>query len=953
MDSYQEFLLTVRRDINCLTDADRALRRGAVVKLEKSLLSSSKASPDFIKRVFLEELHKPLFRMFGDQVEKCRELSISMTLRFVDLLPMSELENILPLLLAALLGRLRSLPFPEQSEELRLEALRLLSHLFDVCKELLNPFASDILDALSKALTDTCPDAKKECCGITKKVNKHFDAERVSRAGGPLVGSLLANLKHQQWKVRRATLDSLGALLSEEAPLMDHMEDVLPHLGPLVCDRTPGVRQTLAEVLERWLLKGLTFKAPLVTNFNDVDEPEGFDKFESRLLLLLLSVAADEDAEQVGASALAGLERVAALKHEVRLKRAEKERNRMEARKKAKEDREDKASGYPEASTENGAAEALPETCRDPQVAPEFDYKTVQALLPLPFTAARIPSVLTTTYVQLHLPKLLPQVLSNLTQWTSDIRESAGRMLRIILVVVNRQVAPFVDQVLVHLYKASSDDEAVVAKAALQCAEMIGAFLDADLVLALVAKHLGLRIEGGTSEKPGAGFNELWPEQRTGRAVTRTVQESTAAAKNFVALTVENRRQVFAVLARVLLPTSEPAVSSTSPALQHGEVKSVIRFLEEGSLSDELLPWILIATQSLLHAGKEGCKQEWPRVFDLLLRMRAGQECKPETVDDNMDFLANLLGRSRKELYEDHLRTRLSDLLLSAEFELWAESSPKRHVLETLLRNAGSAVAEHVGSLIPVLARQSSPEDASASARVDLLGLVHYLLSDEDEALTKALSEHSASLLSGVLIPNCTWRAGQSNNKIRKGGMVCIHALLRRHLISAPALNEAFSDLLPILKACLDDSWSPDNRMIACLVLSCVLADLQADINGEQLREVYPELLKRLDDSNDKIRVAVCEALNCFFKCLPANWSRTLYEYILKTLFVHLDDPNLEIQQGIYAVLEAALHQDYATFIKEAQIAGAKSTHPRMCEELARLAESLRKASGEEDVSMD
>ena len=59
--------------------------------------------------------------------------------------------------------------------------------------------------------------------------------------------------------------------------------------------------------------------------------------------------------------------------------------------------------------------------------------------------------------------------------------------------------------------------------------------------------------------------------------------------------------------------------------------------------------------------------------------------------------------------------------------------------------------------------------------------------------------------------------------------------------------------------------------------------------------KVYPELLKRLDDSNDKIRVAVCEAstwfqqlwqlllllqqaLDVFFKCLPQNWSRTLYE---------------------------------------------------------------------------
>merc|ERR1719476_884295 len=207
------------------------------------------------------------------------------------------------------------------------------------------------------------------------------------------------------------------------------------------------------------------------------------------------------------------------------------------------------------------------------------------------------------------------------------------------------------------------------------------------------------------------------------------------------------------------------------------------------------------------------------------------------------------------------------------------------------------------------------------------------------------MREHATVILQGVLIPNCTWRAGQSNNKIRKGGMVCVHALLQRRFVEPAALNEVFADLLPILKSCLDDSWSPDNRMIACLVLSCTLAELQAEISSEQLREVYPELLKRLDDSNDKIRAAVCEALTTFFRCLPPKWSRNLYEYILRTLFVHLDDPNPEIQQGIYGVLEAAVHQDYGAFLREAELASGKSSHPRLCEELLRLAQSVQKAS--------
>jgi len=406
-------------------------------------------------------------------------------------------------------------------------------------------------------------------------------------------------------------------------------------------------------------------------------------------------------------------------------------------------------------------------------------------------------------------------------------------------------------------------------------------------------------------------------------------------------LSIENKRQVLSVLAHLL----RPAAPGAPTRLKVADVKTVLRFLEEGGSGEDLLAWSLGAVRSLLNAGGKVCCEEWPRVFDLLLRMRSTEECDHAAVDSCMDQLADLCGRTRRQLYEEHLQTRLDELLSGADCEIWEERSPKRHVLETLLRNSGAAVASHLGALAPVLARQASPEDATVPARIDLLGLMHFLVTEGDPAVIEALPEHASLFLEGLLIPNCIWKAGQSNNKIRKGGMVCIHAMLKQHLVSPATLNAAFSDLLPILKSCLDDSWSPDNRMIACLVLACMLTDMQAEITAEQLREVYPEMLKRLDDSNDKIRTVVCEALSVFFKCLPPKWSRSLYEYILRTLFVHLDDPNPEIQQAIYGVLEAAVHQDFATFSAEAKTAAAKSAHPRMCEELLRLSQTLQKAS--------
>jgi len=929
MDSYEEFLLTVRRDINCLSESDKNVRKNAVGRLQKSLLSGGKVKKEFVVRLFLEELHKPLFRMFGDASEKCRELSLSMGLQFVDMVELAQLENILPLLLSGLLGRLRTLPFPEPTEELRLEVLRFLNHVLDIAKERLGSFTSDIVDTLGKALTDSCPDAKKECCELVKKVSACFDGEKLSRAGGPLVSALLENLRHQQWKVRRATLDACGVLLSLEAPMMAHMEEALPHLAApnaLLNDRNIAVRQCLAEVLEKWLLKGLSFNAPLVKiiDFDD-EEPAGFEKYEHRLMLLLLSSVADEETEQVGSLAFGGLERVAAFKHEVRLQLAEKAKEKAAKM---------KAAQNPQAADDESSAPAVDEI----KIVPEFDYSVVKNLLPEPFSSGRLPNATTTTYIKIHLATILPHIFSSMTGWTIDIRMAAARLMRVVIVIANRQIAPFLDQVLVHLYKSSADDDPNVAKAGLECAEMLGACVDIGLILGLVGRHMGLRLEA--TGQAGQSVEDLFPEKRTGRTTLRTVQDVSSGVKNFTALSNENKRQVLSVLSHLLQPTAPGA----PPRLQLTDVRATLRLLEEGSIGDELLPWSLGSVRSLLNTGVHVCRDEWPRIFDLLLRMRSSEECDHAVVDSCMDYLADLCSRSRRQLYEEHLRARLGEILADGDCILWDERSSKRHVLETLLRNAGPAVAEHIGALAPVLARQSSPEDASVPARIDILGLVHFLITEGDPAVIAVLPEHAPTLLELVLIPNCIWKAGQSNNKIRKGGMVCIHALLQHHLLSASALNAAFSDLLPILKSCLDDSWSPDNRLIACLVLACLLQDLQAEINGEQLREVYPEMLKRLDDSNDKIRAVVCEALAVFFKCLPPNWSRSLYEFILRTLFVHLDDPNAEIQQGIYKVLEEAVHQDYGAFKKEAQAAAAKSSHPRMCEELLRLADSLQKA---------
>merc|ERR1711976_498285 len=122
---------------------------------------------------------------------------------------------------------------------------------------------------------------------------------------------------------------------------------------------------------------------------------------------------------------------------------------------------------------------------------------------------------------------------------------------------------------------------------------------------------------------------DLFPEKRTGRTTQRTVQDVTAGIKNFTALSVENKRQVLSVLAHLL----RPAAPGAPTRLKIEDVRSVVRFLEEGGSGEDLLPWSLGAARSLLNAGGQVCCEEWSRIFDLLLRMRSTEECDDGAVD--------------------------------------------------------------------------------------------------------------------------------------------------------------------------------------------------------------------------------------------------------------------------------------------------------------------------------
>ena len=115
--------------------------------------------------------------------------------------------------------------------------------------------------------------------------------------------------------------------------------------------------------------------------------------------------------------------------------------------------------------------------------------------------------------------------------------------------------------------------------------------------------------------------------------------------------------------------------------------------------------------------------------------------------------------------------------------------------------------------------------------------------------MTETMTFYSEVVLKMILIPATVWKVGSPNVKIRKAAVICMMRLVDNRIISTSRLHSNFKDIINVLKGCLDDDWATDVRFTGVVFIRKIIEYLHDDFEHEDFKEVYPELLKRLDDS--------------------------------------------------------------------------------------------------------
>merc|ERR1712005_99615 len=100
-------------------------------------------------------------------------------------------------------------------------------------------------------------------------------------------------------------------------------------------------------------------------------------------------------------------------------------------------------------------------------------------------------------------------------------------------------------------------------------------------------------------------------------------------------------------------------------------------------------------------------------------------------------------------------------------------------------------------------------------------------------------------------------------------------------------MGDLTQEIINKMKSPLDDDWGNDLRFASVVFLKTLLKYMGDDMDYESQVEIYPELLKRLDDAQDGIRIETAAAFEYFFDGLKDPWSSSLYEYTVKNVFIH------------------------------------------------------------------
>ncbi|XP_013008094.2 dynein axonemal assembly factor 5 [Cavia porcellus] len=489
-----------------------------------------------------------------------------------------------------------------------------------------------------------------------------------------------------------------------------------------------------------------------------------------------------------------------------------------------------------------------------------------------------------------NLSKILPAICHDITDWVVGTRVKSAQLLPVLLLHAEDHITQHLEIILRTLQRACADEEAAVVSSCTRSAELIGTFVSPEVFLKLILSML----------------------------------KKTPSSSSLL------------ILASVIRGCPRDALQ---PHLKVITTELAQAHVSQASENDVYLEHLLLCVQSLVSVCQEDCSMASLQLMEVLVTVKAlsGATALGDKARETMESLAmvdNVPGS--QDLYRKYMGPLLERL--TASHSDWTAHSVELLQFCEVITQSGPAVGETLQHVVPTL-RTCLQTTRDPHMCLKLFSILSSLLMRSKDTINSQgqFCVYLDTVVKDILMPNLQWRAGKTAAAIRTAAVSCLWALTSSDILSTKQVQDVQDALLPRVLATLEEDLQTA-RLISCRIINIFLKTSGDVIDPDKFIKIYPELLKRLDDVSNDVRMAAASALLTWLRCIQSADGKSYYQssiqYLYRELLVHLDDPESAIQDAVLEVLKEGSMLFPDLLVRETEAVVHKHRSATYCEQL-------------------
>ncbi|XP_068631779.1 dynein axonemal assembly factor 5 [Battus philenor] len=312
---------------------------------------------------------------------------------------------------------------------------------------------------------------------------------------------------------------------------------------------------------------------------------------------------------------------------------------------------------------------------------------------------------------------------------------------------------------------------------------------------------------------------------------------------------------------------------------------------------------------------------------------------------DKLRYIENC-GRSLTALYERHIRRILVDI--TSDALTWTLLTPDRCLLESILLHSGYAMGSQLHLIAPLLRECLATPKVDPEVKLKVFTALSTVLLRRQSNFSKCemdkLEAFLKVVIEDVILPNLVWAPGRTAEAIRTAAVACLCSALQDdpqtesnfdqggdgdnndkkvNLFPTKESLEPFIErMVPLLVGLADDNSTLTRqhtmRAICCLAS---LAKQRDCFTVEILHKLYFVVLKRLDDSSDRVRSFAVRTVRTLFANRPTPYDTVVFgahvDAVYSAMLIHLDDPDDDFRKEMLDALIALCDIDPQLLLKK------------------------------------